>query len=111
MLSDHYNVSADVLRCTVTAGLDPTKVWVVSTTINALLVQSSANRVIKDEGGRILSDHELYCDYMSMTEQDMIQIGTTQYLIYRVDNPNGLHHHLEVYLKRVQLGNEVDIDS
>jgi hypothetical protein len=67
----------------------------------------SERRVVKSEGSIILADHMVYIDYTDVTTRDILQIGSDQYSIYSIHNPNGLNRQIEIKVLKKKPGETI----
>lgn len=91
----------------------PIWAWYVLHETKGLIDQLSGNKIIKDEGNQVISDHICYLLESDIEEKDRILCDGDVFEIYRVFNPNKLNRHFEIYLKKLPAGvwEEMDEDS
>lgn len=108
--TNQLNTTGSIIRRVNTGNnVDPvySDIDVVSD-VPGLLDQLSEKKVIRDDGGRIIADHVFFIDYVSgILGTDRAVVGSNEYNIYRVRNPNGMNRHLEIYMLLVQPGTEI----
>jgi hypothetical protein len=100
------NISAEISRrSNIGNNVEPNYVWTEITVSDGVLNQLSENKVIRDDGNRILADYILYIDYVSgILPNDRVIIGSDEFEVYRVHDPNNMNRHLEIYMLRDQPG-------
>lgn len=94
----NLNTSITVYRKTNTGdNVTPNYTYPLVDTINAVVNQLSESRFIRNEGDKIVADHEIFIDYISTLEfEDYIKDGDDYFQIYSIKDPNKRNHHLEI---------------
>lgn len=95
-----YNRTATLLRKTTTRNElgEFEETWsAVSTFLARLRTISGSEARVADRITRTAS-HRLYCDPVSISEADRVQVDGKTYEVVFVDDPHGLGHHLEIDL-------------
>lgn len=107
-MRSYYNKSVQVKRRTNT-GTDfhPVYTWATIKTTPGMVDLLNERRVVMNEGGVVLADYMIYIDYTDVTTRDIIQIGTDQYTIYSIHNPNGMNRMLEIKALKKKPGETV----
>jgi head-tail adaptor len=96
---DHlYKTSIKVFRRVRTGGgATPVYAWVQLYDTMATVNQLSAFKTIRNEGGAVVMDTQVYMKYVSdLTISDRVVDGTSVYDIQSIHDPNQMHHHLEL---------------
>jgi hypothetical protein len=97
-----YNTTVEIQRKeNVGTEFHPVWDWDIHLTPQVRISQLSSARVIRDEGGVIKADHEMYLDPCDIKITDRIVTTTAIYEIYSIDDIDGMGHHYEVKMKKL----------
>lgn len=108
LLKSFHNKSVLIKRRTNTGTeFHPVYTWATLSTVTGMLDLLNERRVVMNEGGVVLADYMIYIDYTDVTTSDIIQIGSDQYTIYSIHNPNGLNRMLEIKALKKKPGETV----
>lgn len=110
MMNHLYKSEIKVYRKLKTGtGANPTYSWYELHSIKGLVNQLSAGKIIRNEGGAIVADYQVYMDYCDVITPDRIVDGTAVYDIQSIHDPNKMHHHLEITGKLLPVNTLTDM--
>lgn len=84
----------------------PIYTWTEVDEVAARVRQLSEREVIRSEGGTILADYKCYILPTTVTTDYRIEHGSDIYKIYAVNDVDGMAHHYEIMMLRLQAGED-----
>lgn len=96
-ITEHDNIGSD---------FHPIYTWDEVTEIPARVRQLTEREVIRNEGGTILANYKAYFLPTTITTENRIEHGNDIFKVYSVNEVDGMDHHIEVLMLRLQLGEE-----
>jgi len=105
---DHLLNTAITVRRKTNTGTSYKPVWAFSLVYTGMgcINKLSESRVVRNEGGVIVADHQCYLKTLTLVNGDRIvkTSDSTVYDIYNVDDPNLMGRHIEVTMKLMSPG-------
>lgn len=87
----------------------PVVAYTLEDTLDCILNQLSESKAIRKEGGKVLANYVIFVDYTTIIKQNSIMVvGSEEFSVYRIYNPNEMNDHLEIFCLRNERGVEVD---
>jgi len=97
-----YNKTVEVQRKeNVGTDFHPVWDWDIHLTPRVRISQLSGSEVIRNEGGTIVADYIMFLDTCDIKLSDRVVTATAIYEIYSIDDIDGMGHHYEVKMKKL----------
>ena len=78
-----------------------TEAWSDGTTFEGRLSALPTGERMSDDRVTVYATHRLYCESLTITENDRVKLGSRTFEIKAVRNPSNLSHHLEIDLLEI----------
>lgn len=101
----NLNVNFDLYRTVKTGNFNPVITYEIIASDLCRISMQSMHEQLRDGDNNILTDFSVIIEYSDEVQKDdILVIGENAYRINSIDDPDEMHHHLELGVLKLQPG-------